>query len=508
MVRKPHLLIILDGFGFSKEHKYNAIYQAKPKNLFNWFNSCPRAILQASGSSVGLLPGMMGNSEVGHLTIGSGRIIKQPVSIFHEEIQNGSFFKNKLLIKRFSQLKKSGSTLHIIGLLSDAGVHSYDEDLFALLKIAADVGLEKIFIHPFLDGRDVPPKSAAHYLEQLDGVIKQFKRGKIGSLHGRFYAMDRDKNWQRTEKSYNMLTHIQQNMFDNWQDILDYWYNQNITDEFIPPTALQDHVPIKPEDSVLFFNYREDRARQLTQALVDPNFTGFKTHPLSLSFMITSTLYNPEFLAFKVEPLYIRKIVKNTFFDVLAKAKKHIFTIAETEKKAAVTYFFNGGREITHAHETRILIQSRSYKNTYADIPEMSAPKITDLVITSLVNDLHDFYLINFANADMVGHSGNLEATIKAIQCLDRELKKIYDIAVTELDGTMYITSDHGNAEKIFNKKLNQLLTSHTQNPVPFIIINKELEGKKQNLRMDQLADIAPFILKKLGLQIPAAMKK
>lgn len=495
MKNKPSMLIILDGFGYSKAKKYNAIYQAHTL-VMKWFKQFPSTLLKASGTAVGLLKGMIGNSEVGHLTIGAGRIIKQPVSILHDQIKNGSFFKNKDLIKLFKLLKKSDGTLHLMGLLSDAGVHSHEENLHALLKLAAKVGIKNVIIHPFLDGRDVPPKSAEIYLKKLNHKIKKYNLGKIGSIHGRFYAMDRDKNWNRTQKSYEVLTKPPSPIkFKNWQEALKHFYEEGITDEFIPPTALSNNAYIQEGDGILFFNFREDRARQLTQAIVDPKFKYFpKKKQINYSWIVTGVQYHPDFPVDSV--LYIKEEIKNTFFDYLEKQRKKIFSIAETEKYAHITYFFNGGREIIRPNETRVLIPSKSYKHTYADIPEMSAKEIADAVLSSLKNDLQDFYLINFANPDMVAHSGDLEATIKALKFIDKQLRRIYKVMIEKLDGTIYITSDHGNAEDLFNVTMDQPRTAHTTNPVPFIVLTKKVQ--KQKLRLNKLSDIAPYILKKI----------
>lgn len=505
MTKEPHLLIILDGFGYNPNHEYNAIYQAYPKNYLKWISTYPWTTLRASGSYVGLLDHMIGNSEVGHMTIGCGRVIKQPVKILTEEIDNGSFFKNHMLLNHFAQLKNSGKTLHLMGLLSDAGIHSYDLHLFALIKMAASHGIKNIVVHPFLDGRDVPPKSAAFYLKKLDSELKKNKVGVVGSLHGRFYAMDRDSNWARTEKSYNILTGIESvPEFDNWESALAYWYDQDITDEFIPPTKISKNAEIKNDDALIFFNIREDRARQLAQAFIDHSFDKFKIKQLNFLWIVTAVCYSPNF---NVDILCYKEVIKNTLFDVLEKENKLIFSIAESEKYAHITYFFNGGREIIRPNETRVLIPSKSQNKDYSNLPEMSAPEITKRLLAALNKNIHDFYLINYANADMVAHSGNFNATCLAINFLDQELKKLYDIAVKKLNGTIYITSDHGNAEYMFDPYYHQVKTAHTTNPVPFLILNNSLTGSnKIDLTINQLADVAPFILKRLNLSVPDLM--
>lgn len=504
MKNNPHVLVILDGFGYKIDRPYNAIYHGHADNFNRWIDQYPSCLLKSYGTHVGLLKGMIGNSEVGHLTIGSGRIIKQPVTQIHEALENRSFFQNPLLIQRFQELVITQKRLHIMGLLSDAGDHSHIEHLFAFLAMAVQQGIRDIIVHPFLDGRDVPPQSASLYLTQLEHVLNNLKVGKIGTMHGRFYAMDRDNRWNRIEKSYRVLTEPQKPAFTSWTAALDHSYEQGITDEFFVPLALVHEAHIKPGDGIIFFNFRADRARELTQVLVDPTFSFFPTNSLHLSWMITATRYSPHF---PVDVLFPQSIVNNTLFDNLEAANKTIFTIAETEKYAHVTYFFNGGREIVHRDETRILIPSKRHYKTYADIPSMSAPEITHTVLESLKTEPRDFYLINYANADMVGHSGNFEATCRAVAYLDRELKKLYDIVVEHLNGTLYITADHGKAEDMYDEKMQQPRTAHTKNKVPFLFINKAFVTKKIELELIELSDIAPFILEQLGLPVPSVMK-
>ncbi len=501
-MQSPSALIILDGFGYSKEHEHNAIYAASPANFQHWLLTYPSALLKASGISVGLLDSMIGNSEVGHLTIGSGRIIKQPVAVLTDMINSGELFKNPLLLKRFKELKITGNTLHLMGLLSDAGVHSHEYHLYGLLNMAVAQGIKDIVVHPFLDGRDVPPKSAAYYLTKLDQLLHLLGAGRIGSMHGRFYAMDRDHNWQRTQVSYNTLTQAQPRRFTHWQEALDYSYAQGITDEFFYPTQLESEY-FQSGDALIFFNFRADRARQLTSAIIDRKFHAFKTSPRLLSWMLTATHYSP---SFHTDVLYYKQAVRDTFFDVLQEHNKKIFTIAETEKYAHVTYFFNGGLEKIRSNETRILIPSiGSHLTTYASHPAMSADAITQTVLTSLSENPRDFYLINYANADMVGHSGDFQATTKAITILDEQLAKLFDVLVTKLNGTLYITGDHGKAEEMWDNLANQPRTAHTNNPVFFLAINNSGHLPK-DLPLYELSDIAPFILKQLKLPVPTVM--
>lgn len=501
-LKHPTALVILDGFGYHKNSLYNAISQAKKPNLDAWFSHYPHALLKASGHAVGLLDNYMGNSEVGHMTIGAGRIVQQPISLIHDAIIDKSFFKNPVLVEKLAALKKSGDALHIMGLVSDGGVHSDIEHLYAFLDAAHQHGIKYVYIHAFLDGRDTPPRSAMTYLNQLDQALTLFEFGSIGSLHGRFYAMDRDKNWDRTEKSYRILTENQDTP-QCWQDALEKQYAQGTTDEFFIPTQLDPTSTIQQGDGVIFFNIRADRARQLAAAFVDPIFNYFPVKKLNLSFFMTPVPYASDL---KTDVLYKPVSVNNVLEDVLAGNNKTIFSIAETEKYAHVTYFFNGGREQPTPTETRILIPSIK-SHDYINNPEMRAREITDAVLASLTSDPKDFYLINYANADMVGHSGNLAATVAAIECLDSELKRLYDQVVERMNGTLYITADHGNAEEMIDPATHEPKTSHTTNPVPFIMLQKGI-SPSMKLPLCELSDIAPFILRTMGLDVPEEMTR
>lgn len=502
--KKPVALVILDGMGHSPKLAHNAVSVAKTPNLNAWSKEFPQALLKASGPAVGLLPGDIGNSEVGHLAIGSGRIVQQSVSIIHEAIEDGTFGKNSVLIKNFETLKKSGGRLHLMGLLSDSSVHSHTKHLEALLKIARQHGIKKVFIHAFLDGRDTPPQSARQYLDALEKTIKKIGLGTIASLHGRFYAMDRNHNWERTEQSYRTLTQKQNTLFPGWQETLEHNYHEEITDEFIQPTQLDSESVIQSGDGIIFFNFRPDRARQLTATFVNPQFDHFSVEKIEPLFFITPTRYSSDL---ETTVLYERKPIANTLPDILHKHGKRMFAIAETEKYAHVTYFFSGGREQALPNETHVLVPSITTHN-YVNLPEMSAQKITEAVLESLKHDPCDFYLINYANADMVGHSGNMAATVKAIEYLDTQVKKLYDQVVTKMNGTLLITADHGNAEMMFDEKTQQPHTAHTTNEVPFIAIKNDLRGSHKKLPLTQLTDIAPFILNLMGLEVPKEMKR
>ena len=506
--KKPVLLVVLDGFGCRSETFYNAVYHANKPNLDKWRKIYPNTTLCASGECVGLLPGYIGNSEVGHLTIGSGRVVTQPAVIIYEAITNKTFFDNETLKKSLEKVKNGSGRLHIMGMLSDAGVHSHIEHLYAFLKAAKEHQIKEVYIHGFLDGRDVPPRTAAKYLEELSRFAKKEGIGLLASLHGRFYAMDRDKNWDRIKESCDVLVGKSRGKdgfscekckigCQCWKEILEKSYENGTTDEFLVPINIVPEGVIKSGDGVVFFNFRADRARQLTQCFIDENFDYFETKDLSLSCFVTPIKYADNL---ETDVMYLQNIIKNTLKEILNNAGKTIFSIAETEKFAHVTYFFNGRKEEKLEYETRALIPSIKVKD-YSQIPQMSAAKITAAVIDSLINDPKDFYLINYANCDMVGHSGNFEATIKAVECVDTELKKLYDVAVEKMGGVMYVTADHGNAEQMFDEDTGQPNTAHTTNPVPFIVIQKGLENSNIKLELKQLADIAPFILKNMGIK-------
>lgn len=499
----PTLLIILDGYGYSPQIKYNAIAQAKKPTIDYLLAHYPHTLLQASGKAVGLPAGYIGNSEVGHITIGAGRIIPSAFLLLHNAIASGEFFTEPTLTQNLGALAQTHNSLHIMGLLSDAGTQNHTEIMRALIKAAADHHVKKIIIHAFLDGRDVLPKSAAGYLEKMSDYIKRFSNVELGSISGRYYAMDRDKNWDRTLAVYHMLTQKSEPQFANWQDALSHYYDKNITDEFVPPTVLAYDHQIKEDDGVISSNFREDRMRQLAACFVMPEFVKkSRKKTIPLAFFISSTRYDSKF---KNPVLLELQPAKNTLKQVLSEHGETIFSIAETEKYAHVTYFFADGREKPFPHETRVLIPSLALKN-YIDHPQMSAQKITDAVLHSLKTKPCNFYLINYANADMVGHSGNMQATIKAIECLDKQIKQLYEQVIKKMNGTLFITADHGNAELKFDVKTGQPHTAHTTNPVPFIWVKNDLSGKKINLSLHGLADIAPFILEQMGLPIPKEM--
>ena len=492
MKSSPLALVILDGFGYSPEFKYNAIAQAKKPTIDFLLAHYPHTLLDASGKAVGLPDGYSGNSEVGHITMGAGRIIPSSFLRLYNSIEDGSFFTNPVLICSLDSLAQTNHTLHILGILSNAGVQCHEKIIQALIYACVQHKVKKIIIHAFLDGRDVAPKSAAIFLENLESYCKHFPNVILGSITGRYYATDRDNHWDRTQKTYENLITNGAPQFSSWQEALSYYYGKGITDEYTPPTTLQANSQIMPNDGVIFANFREDRARQLTACFITPRLTelGIKD-PLPLQFFLSVVRYD---LRFTNPVLLETHPIKNTLKEILSKEGKTIFSIAETEKYAHITYFFGGGHEKPFPGETQILIPSLPLKN-YKDCPQMSAQKITDAILKSLQSNPCDFYLINYANADMVGHTGDLSATIKAIECLDHQLAQLYEQIVLKMNGTLMITADHGNAELKFNEKTGQPNTAHTTNKVPFIWAKNELRDKKINLPLHGLADIAPFIL-------------
>ena len=485
--KPPTVLIILDGFGISSFKKNNAVSQSQTPNMDRWKLSHSYTILQASGKAVGLPSLYNGNSEVGHFTIGSGRIIPHVSTKLNESMQP-HFLKTNFTLTTALKKFKPKKTIHLIGLVSDGNVHGNIKHLQALLATISTYSIPNISIHAFLDGRDTPPQSAQKYIQIIEDDLKKLKVGSIASVHGRYYAMDRNKNNERTEQSFDILTKQQKAFVGHNEYILNN-YKKNITDEFIPPAACIENHTIKSGDGVIFFNFRSDRAQQIVEKLLT----------LDLDFFITPTLFRPDL---KTQTLIDPIQATNTFLETLSQEKKTIFTIAETEKAAHITYFFNGLRHINIPTEKRVLIPSKTHK-TFASDPTMQALTITEKIMHSLQNNPTDFYLINYANADMVGHSGDLAATIDAVECLDNQLGILYEEIVCKQKGIMYITADHGNAEVMFCDKSNQPCTSHTSNPVPFFMLSPD---KKEDLALQGLSDIASFILHKMNIKIPQEM--
>lgn len=476
------VLIVLDGWGLRKSRKRNAVKLAKTPNFDSYWKHHPHCRLKAAGTAVGLPRGYMGNSEVGHLNLGAGRVVKQEVTVINEAIKEGSFFRNKVLVYNIKKIKKQGGRLHLMGLLSDAGVHSHVNHLFALLKLARKFDVP-VLIHIFADGRDTPPKSVMKYIRQLK---RHMKDEKIATVSGRYYAMDRDKRWQRTKKAYDAVVNAKGLHARSAAAAVKKAYARGESDEFILPTVIGDYAGIKDEDGIVFFNYREDRARQLTSAVALGKFGKKKKTDFVCMYEYDSSFGLP--VAFE------KPEIKHVLAEVLSRAGKKQFHIAETEKYAHVTYFFNGGREKPFKGETRMIVPSPKVA-TYDLRPRMSAAKITSSVLKQLGKQ--DFIIVNFANPDMVGHTGDLKAAVKAVEFVDSCLGRIINKACS-LGIACLITADHGNCEEITGK----WETSHTLNDVPCVLVC-DLNVKLNN---GKLGNVAPTILEVMGIKKPGVM--
>lgn len=498
---KPiNILIILDGWGISKQKKGNAFALAKTFFLDSLINDFPSCELLCSGKAVGLPEKTIGNSEVGHMNIGAGRIVLQDMVRINKSIKDKSFFKNPALLNAMSKLGKDNS-LHLIGLLSDGGVHSHINHLFALIDMAKQNQIKNLFIHPFLDGRDTPPRSSIHYIKQLQNYLDKKQYGKIASITGRFFAMDRDTRWERTKKAYDLLVNGKAKFDSNLLETIEKAYSRNETDEFIKPVSFcKDKAKINDKDSVIFFNFRSDRAKQITKALIEPNFNDFpREKRIKLSDFVCMTQYEKNFnLPIAFNPINYEKILG----EVLSENKISQLRIAETEKYAHVTYFFNAGRKEAFDMEQRILIPSPRDIATYDLKPEMSALKLTDTAYKKIKTKEFDFIILNFANMDMVGHTGILDAAIKACETIDKCVEKLVK-AVLKTNGTAIITADHGNAEQMIADD-NTPHTAHTLNSVRFILADNK--HKNTLLKNGVLGDIAPTILEILNIQQPLQM--
>lgn len=501
MSKKPYALIIMDGYGVNDRHDGNAIYAAKTPNMDKYLKECPHSIVHASGMDVGLPDGQMGNSEVGHTNIGAGRIVYQELTRITKSIDDGDFFKNPALLGAIENCKKNNSALHFSGLLSNGGVHSHNKHLYGLLRLAKENGIENVHVHCFMDGRDVPPKSGAGFVEELVSQIRQIGVGDIATVMGRYYAMDRDNRWERVEKAYNAMVLGEGNTCESAVTAMNESYNNDVTDEFVVPTVIvKDGAPvgkIQENDSVIFFNFRPDRAREITRTIVDPDFSGFdrkffKTYYVCMT-QYDATMPNVE-VAFKPESL------SNTFGEYISKKGLRQLRIAETEKYAHVTFFFNGGVEQVYDGEDRALINSPKVA-TYDLQPEMSAPEVTDEVVKRIESGEYDVVVLNFANCDMVGHTGVFEAAVKAVETVDECLGRVVD-AILKMGGKALITADHGNADQMVNYETGGPFTAHTTNVVPLVLIG----GGAKELQNGRLADLAPTMLDLMGLEKPSEM--
>lgn len=499
MSKKPTVLLIMDGFGLNDRHEANAVYEANTPNIDKLMEECPFVKGNASGLAVGLPDGQMGNSEVGHLNMGAGRIVYQELTRITKAIKDGDFFDNKAFLEAVENCKKNNSTLHLYGLLSDGGVHSHNTHLYALLELAKRQGLTDVCVHCFLDGRDTAPTSGKEFIEELETKIKEIGVGQIASIEGRYYAMDRDNRWERVGKAYDAMVYGEGNKADNAVDAIKASYAADVTDEFVVPTVIDENGKISANDSVIFFNFRPDRAREITRTLVDDDFTGFERRngrfPLYYVCMTQydATMPNVD-VAFKPASL------ENTFGEYIAKKGLSQLRIAETEKYAHVTFFFNGGVEAPFENEDRALINSPKVA-TYDLQPEMSAYLVCDEVLKRIESDKYDAIILNYANCDMVGHTGVFDAAVAAVEAVDECVGKTVD-AVLAKGGIALITADHGNADKMMEDD-GSPFTAHTTNLVPLIIAGA---GNVLIREGGVLADLSPTMLKLMGLEQPKEM--
>ena len=497
---RPVMLCIMDGFGLAPAGPGNAIAAADTPNLDRLFAEKPHTQLQASGRSVGLPAGQMGNSEVGHTNMGAGRIVWQDLSLISNEIENGRFFENEAFAEAIAHVKAHGSALHLFGLMSDGGVHSHIEHIKGLVTLAQRSGIERLFVHCFMDGRDVPPTSGAGYVDEMDAFLPEGYQ--IGIVSGRYYAMDRDKRWDRVQLAYDMLTRPGIFCKESAGEGIRGRYEEGETDEFIKPFAMPGFKGIQDGDAVIFANFRPDRAREITRAFVDPDFDGFERGKVLKDLCyVCMTTYDATIPNVRIA--YPPKDLKNTLGEVLSARGLTQLRIAETEKYAHVTFFFNGGVEQPYEGEDRILIPSPKVA-TYDLQPQMSACEVTDAVCGRIAEDCPDFIILNFANCDMVGHTGVFDAAVKAVETVDACVGRVCE-AVEKAGGVLFITADHGNADEMLNEK-GEVVTAHSTNPVPFIFCDYS-GGEPRDLREGALCDIAPTMLEAAGIPQPEEME-
>lgn len=505
-MKKPVVLMILDGWGLNdKANEKNAIREVHPENFCNYWENYPKTQLLASGEAVGLPEGQMGNSEVGHLNIGSGRVIYQPLVKIGKEIREGKIYENEALVNLMKGIKERNGALHLSGLLSDGGVHSHISHIYGLIEMGKKFGIENIFIHAILDGRDTPPKSALEFIDALESKISEIGAGKIATVSGRYFAMDRDNNWDRVEKAYSVIVNGEGNKNFSARKTVEMAYIDDVTDEFVKPTAITDKAgnpvgTVKDGDGFLFFNFRPDRARELTRAINDEVFDGFIRVGKPKVDFVCMTQYDA---TIKAAVAYKADEITNTLGDVLSSKGVLQLRTAETEKYAHVTFFFNGGVETPCKGEDRVLVPSPKVE-TYDLKPEMSAIELTDKLVATLKEDKYDVIVVNYANPDMVGHTGNYEAAKKAVKAVDECVKRVIDV-ILEKDGIAMITADHGNVDLMEDPVSHVPFTAHTTNPVPFIVVSnrfKNIELKE----CGKLADIAPTMLKLMEIEIPKEM--
>ena len=504
MSKKPTVLMILDGYGLNDKCEANAVCEGKTPVMDQLMSQCPFVKGNASGMAVGLPEGQMGNSEVGHLNMGAGRIVYQELTRITKEIQDGDFFKNEALLAAVKNAKENNSALHFMGLLSDGGVHSHITHLFGLLELAKREGLEKVYVHCFLDGRDTPPASGKGYIEELQAKMKEIGVGEIATVSGRYYAMDRDNRWDRVELAFKAMINGEGVKGTDAAEAVQASYDAEKTDEFVLPTVIEKEgkpvATVQDKDSVVFFNFRPDRAREITRAFCDDDIKVFsREKKLDVTF-VCFTDYD-ETIGNKLVA-FVKQEIKNTFGEYLAAHNMTQARIAETEKYAHVTFFFNGGVEEPNKGEDRILVKSPKVA-TYDLKPEMSAYEVCDKLVDAIKSDKYDVIIINFANPDMVGHTGVEAAAIKAVEVVDECVGRAVD-ALKEVDGQMFICADHGNCEQLVDYETGEPFTAHTTNPVPFILVNAD---PSYTLRENGcLADIIPTLIELMGMEQPAEM--
>ena len=503
-MKKPVVLCIMDGFGFNPSDYGNAITAAKTPRLDEIFKNNPMTYIGASGMDVGLPDGQMGNSEVGHTNIGAGRVVYQELTRITKSIMDGDFFTNDVFMGAIENCKKNNSALHLIGLLSDGGVHSHNTHLYALIELAKKNGLEKVYVHALLDGRDVPPSSGVDFVKELEDKLDEIGVGKIATVMGRFYAMDRDNMWDRVGMAYNAMVNREGIVTDSALDAVKKSYEtidedgKYLTDEFVMPTVVNGADAISENDSVIFFNFRPDRAREITRTFVDPDFTGFERKAFFPLYYVCMTQYDAEMP--NVHVAYKPQTLTNTMGEYLSKLGKTQLRIAETQKYAHVTFFYYGGEEKVYPGEDRVLIDSPKI-STFDLKPEMSAYEVCDAACEQILSGKYDVVILNYANCDMVGHTGIFDAAVKAVEAVDECVGKLVD-AVEKMDGVILITADHGNADKMYEDD-GSPFTAHTTNPVPLVVVGKECALKQEGGR---LCDLSPTMLDIMGLDIPSEM--
>lgn len=491
---KKVLLTIIDGFGYREEEKGNAVIKANPKNIISLWNKYPHTTLEASGEAVGLPKGQMGNSEVGHLNIGAGRVVDQPLMQINHAIEDGSFFKNEVLLDVINHCKKNNSDLHLFCLLSDGGIHSHINHLFAVLELCKKEDFANVYVHAFLDGRDTLPNVALKYLDELDAKIKELGIGKLRDVSGRYYSMDRERMWNLTKEYYDLLVHNEGEKISSYKDYINSSYEKGVMDEFIVPARLMDEGNLKENDGMIMVNFRPDRITQLFTAITNKEFKEFPRVDFKNTKLVTMMM--PEHTVIST-PAFPPMHLTNTLGEYAASKGLKVLRIAEASKYPHVTYFFDGGEEKDLPNTDKIIVPRKDVA-TYDLYPKMSAYEVADKLIGTM--EKYDLIILNFANCDMVGHTGKFDKVEEAVRAVDENIKRLYDTAI-EKRFTMFITADHGNAEIMIDDK-DEIITSHTTSPVPFIITDNNIE----KINSGKLGDIAPTILDYMGLDIPVEM--